>query len=52
MQLDIKKLIEKAEGIVNDEQLGFAAQIKYPVQEITLEGGVVYELSVVMAVKK
>ena len=48
MGLKINKLIEVAESVVYDDQIGFAAEISTPVQIMTDEGGNKYELRVVL----
>ena len=50
MGLDITNLIEKAEAITTDEQIGFAAAITYPVQEIEYDGKV-YQLELILRIK-
>jgi len=47
MELNINKLIEVAESVVYDEQVGFAASITKPVQIINYEG-VDYQLQIVL----
>lgn len=37
MNLNASKLIEVGEDIINDEQLGFVAQITVPIQEFECE---------------
>lgn len=48
MGLKINTLIEVAESVVYDEQIGFAAEISKPVQIMTDEEGNKYELKVVL----
>lgn len=50
MELDITNLIEKAEAITTDDQIGFAAEINYPVQEFEFEGKK-YELQLILVAK-
>ncbi len=54
MSLDITKLIKRAEEITTDEQLGFVAEITFPIQyleyeSLTKEGEMVkYQLQLVL----
>ena len=48
MGLNINKLIEVAESVVYDDQIGFAAQISKPVQIMKDDQGKEYELTVVL----
>jgi len=50
--LDISKLIDVAQDIVVDEQLGFAAQIMKPVQVMKDEDGNTHELMIVLTMTK
>lgn len=52
MELDIKRLIEVAEDIAADEQIGFAAQIRKPVQILIDEDGNRYGLDLVLTALK
>lgn len=45
--IDIQKLIEQAEKIVEDDQVFFANAIRLPVQKIIIEG-IEFELRVVL----
>lgn len=47
MNLDISKLIEAGEDIVNDEQIGFAAEITIPVQDFEYDK-IKYQLQLVL----
>lgn len=49
--MNINKLIEVAEEIVNAPQIGFAASIDKPVEVIDFDG-VAYELRIVLKVKE
>lgn len=46
MGLQINKLIEVAENIISDEQIGFASEITRPVQNMSDEEGTVYQLQI------
>lgn len=48
MALNIGNLIEKAEAIVDDEQIGFAAEITFPVQDFEDDSGNKYQLQLVL----
>jgi len=52
MRLDITKLIEVAEAITTDDQIGFAAKITMPVQTLTDEDGTEYELEISLTIKE
>ncbi|WP_018612097.1 hypothetical protein [Segetibacter koreensis] len=45
-ELDINKLIEVAQNVIHDPQIGFAAGISQPVQQIVTKYGDVYDLTV------
>lgn len=45
--IDVQKLIEQAEKIVNDDQVSFANAISLPVQDVVIEG-IKFELRVVL----
>ncbi|HSH67761.1 MAG TPA: hypothetical protein VLB84_18615 [Bacteroidia bacterium] len=47
-KLKQKELIKSAESLINNEQLGFAAEIEKPIQEIKSKNGALYQLSVVV----
>lgn len=51
MTLDINTLINKAEEIINDPQIGYTAVIVKNVQEVKVAGKV-YELLVVLRIKE
>lgn len=46
MKLKEKELIKSAESLINNEQLGFAAEIETPIQNIISNNGYIYELIV------
>lgn len=46
MGLQINKLIEVAEEIISDEQIGLAAEITKPVQNMKDEFGTIYQLQI------
>lgn len=48
MALDINKLIEKAEDLVENPQLGFAAEIRSLIQEVTAPNGTIYQLQLLI----
>jgi len=48
MALNISNLIEKAESIVDDDQIGFAAEITFPVQDFEDDNGNKYQLQLVL----
>jgi hypothetical protein len=48
MALNINKLIESAEQLTTDPQLGFAATIQSLIQEVTADDGTRYQLQVVI----
>lgn len=50
MGVDIVNLIKVAEEITTDDQIGFAAEITYPVQELEIDG-VKYELQLKLLTK-
>lgn len=46
-ELNVKRLIEQAENLINDDQLGFANAVSLPVQKIEIEG-IEFELRVLL----
>ena len=46
--LNIGKLIENGENITSDEQIGFAAEITFPVQNFVSDSGAKYQLQLVL----
>lgn len=46
MGLEINKLIEVAEDVISDDQIGMAAEITKPVQNLKDEEGNIYQLQV------
>ena len=51
MNLNISKLIQETETIINDEQIGFASKITRSVQEFVDNEGNIFELSVSIELK-